>query len=188
MLAGAPARMGANLGTADATTFEAGIGGWNAGDQVSAVAASATVAHQGTNSLRFTRNNVAGTYLGTTSSGFPCAASTAYVFQFWFYTTVSSVVIKVDFDYYQTNGTTYVDSLLSAVGNTTLVASTWNLLTTAIFTTPALTGFIRPIPTHVSGLANGNFLYMDDLYLGQLLNPVGPPPPPRQAIMRAASR
>lgn len=187
MLAGAPARLGANLGIADATLFEAGIGGWNVGDQASAMVQSTDQAHQGTNSLKITRNNVAGTYLGTTSSGFPCAASTSYIMQFWFYTAQVSAVIRMDFDYYQANGTTYVDSLPSASANQTMVQNTWTLHTVPVFTTPALTGFIRPAPVAVSGLANAQTIYMDDIYLGRLLNPVGPPPPPRQAIMRAAT-
>jgi hypothetical protein len=103
--------------------------------------------------------------------------------QFWVYTAQSAAVIKFDFDYYQSNGTTYVDSLVSAVPNTTLLQSAWTFLTTASFTTPALTGFVRPAPVSVSGLANTNTLYIDDVFLARPFGPVGPP-----VVMQAVTR
>jgi len=188
--ASTPAKWGANVGTADGTTFEAGIGGWGVGTQTSAVAQSngtTDPAYSGTKSLKMSINTNAAGYLAVTSSDFPVAASTTYYFQGWLYTTASSMVVKFDFDYYQSNGTTYISSLAAAVPNTSLVASTWTKFGPVSFTTPALTGFVRPIPVAVSGFANGNTRDMDDLFMGRLLIP-SDGLAVNQTVMRASLR
>lgn len=184
-----PGKWGANVGTADGTTFEAGIGGWGVGTQVSAVAQSngtTDPAHSGTFSLKMSINTSAAGYLAVTSSDFPVAASTTYYFQGWMYTAAASMVIRFDFDFY-TSGNAYISSLSPAVPNFTLASSSWTKFGPVSFTTPATTAFVRPIPVAVSGFANGNTVFMDDLFMGRLLVPPDGMAV-NQTVMRASLR
>ncbi|QES45254.1 hypothetical protein DEJ49_33490 [Streptomyces venezuelae] len=178
---------GPNVGTADGTDFEGGTAGWSIGTQASAMAQSTEQAHRGTQSLKFTRNATAAGELAVTSTVFPVAASTPYVFQGWVYTAVAAGVIKIDFDYYQANGTTYVSSFVDAVPDTACTQNDWTRLGPSSFTTPALTGYVRVIPVSVSGFANTNTLYLDDLFMGRLLVPRGQLVMP-QALIRGSTR
>lgn len=178
---------GPNVGTADGTDFEAGLGTWGAGDQASAVAQSTDQAHKGSQSLKITRNAAAGGFLAVCSTAFPVAASASYYFQAWIYTAVAAGVVHFDFDYYQANGTTFISDLVGVIPDTPLIQNSWTLLGPRLFTTPALAGFIRVLPVGVSGFSTGNTLYMDDLFMGRLLVPRGQLAMP-QSLQRASTR
>lgn len=178
---------GPNVGTADGSDFEAGLGTWSAGTQASAVAQSTDQAHKGTQSLKITRNATGAGYLAVENTEFPVTAATTYYFQAWIYTAVAAGVVRFDFDYYQANGTTYISSLASAVPDTALTQNSWTRLGPNAFTTPALAGYVRVIPVSVSGLSNTNTLYLDDLFMGRLLVPRGQLVMP-QSLQRASTR
>lgn len=178
---------GANVGTADGSDFEGGIGNWSNGTQAVSAAQSTEQAHKGANSLKIVRNATASGYLAVTATDFPLAASTSYYFQCWVYSNAAAGVIKFDCDFYQANNTTYISSIQPVIADTALAQDGWTRLGPAQFTTPALAAFIRPIPVSVSGLANGNVLYLDDIFIGRLLVPTGQLVMP-QSLNRASTR
>jgi hypothetical protein len=185
--ASVPAVWGANVATADGSDFEGGIGNWSNGTQAVSAAQSTEQAHKGTNSLKIVHSATTTGYLAVTATDFVIAASTAYYFQAWVYTSAAAGVLKIDCDFYQSNNSTYISSIQPLVAGVSLVQNTWNVLGPIAFTSPALAGYIRPVLVVVSGMGSGDVSYLDDLFVGRQLIPSGGMSV-QQSVMRASLR
>lgn len=153
-----------SVATAAVTNFESGVGSWSTGTQASAVVQSTDQAHEGTNSLKITRSATSpGDYLVVCgSTDYPVAASTAYILDYWIYSTAAAAVLRIDTDWY-TTGQVYISTTTGT--NVTCTQNAWTHAGPFTITSPATTAFARPALTSASGTTTGDLIYLDEAYL-----------------------
>jgi len=142
--------------------------GWYFGDRATSGAISTLQAHDGTSSVRVVKNATAGagTLFMPGNNVCPVSPSTAYLWDYWAYTTVSNVILRTVVDFYQDTTDTFYISTSTQPSASALVPSQWTRVRPHTFTTPALAGFARPFMQVVSGLADTNVIYYDSLFMG----------------------
>lgn len=187
---------GSNVVLDNAAYFE--LGGtipWSAGSQASAVAYSngtTDPASSGTTSMKITKAaGNTGALCVNAQDAVPVVASTAYVLTFGLYTSAASVTFNVNLEYY-TAAQAFVNSVVTTTASAVQGSGSpldnqfWTPYPAYSFTTPATTAFLRLNVQRVAGLATGNFVFVDNVFVGRLLVPKGQLVMP-QSLNRASS-
>lgn len=188
---------GANAVLDDAAYFESGgTIPWSAGSQASAVAYSngtTDPADSGTTSMKITKAaGNTGALCVNAQDAIPVSASTAYGLTFGLYTSAAGVTFNVNLEYYSA-AQAFVNSVVTTTASaiqgsgSPLDNQYWTQYPLYSFTTPATTAFLRLNVQRVAGLATGNFVFIDNVFVGRLLVPAGRLVMP-QAVNRASTR
>lgn len=175
---------GPNVVLTDDATFEAGPGGWSVAGQASAVAQSngtTDPACSGTRSLKITKNATgAGGGNALVVNGvtaIPVTASAVYGFELAFWTSKASVTVNVVFEWY-TSGQGFISDVtmptITCVRAQTVAApptdnANWTRYPLQIITSPATAAFGRVNLLMVSGLVNGDLVFMDNVFVARPL-------------------
>lgn len=176
-----------NLLSENNQSVETSIGDWATfGDRSSAIVQSSTQAHDGTFSIKCTHNS-------TISDGAMCSittvgeqpvtvAGTSYTGAFWVYPSVTASFYML-VDWYQSNGTTYVNT---TTGNSSsCAANTWTKVgVTGTHLAPALGVRARVYLNNLSGMTTGDIAYFDEVFFG-IPRPNIVRPNTQQAIVRS---
>lgn len=186
---------GANIVLDNAAYFESGgVIPWSIGSQSSALAYSngtTDPANSGTTSMKVTKAaSNAGALCVNAVDAIPAAASTAYVLTLALYTAAAGVTFNVNLEYY-TAAQGFVNSVVTTTASaiqgsgSPLDNQYWTQYPPYSFTTPATTAFLRLNVQRVTGLTTGDFVFIDNVFVGRLLVPKGQLVMP-QAMNRAS--
>lgn len=158
-----------NLITENNQSVETSLGDWGSyGDRSSAIVQSMDQAHDGTFSVKCTHNS-------TIADGAMCAVTSTsdqpvvtagvnYTFTFWVYSSVTASFYGL-VDWYQSNGTTYIDTTTGV--SITAQANTWTKVGLGgTQLAPALSARSRIYLNNLSGMANGDIAYFDEMFFG----------------------
>lgn len=160
-------------------SIESGLDGWDSfSSRSSAIVADTAQSHDGTQSIKCTRNATAGDGamcgLGGAAQRFACSAGVAYTGTFWVYSSVAASFYML-VDWYQSNNSTYINT--TSGNSVTVQANTWTKVGLGgTHTSPALSAFAGIFINNLSGMANGDIAYFDEIYLGV--------PPPNKSFIR----
>ncbi len=172
-------------------SVESGVTGWTASTNVTSLASSTAHAVDGTHSMLVTCT-AAGDSLAYTDGG-TVTPGKCYTAAYWVYTTLTGRTAKVEVDFFDSTGATYVTELdTDQLGwtPTTLIPNQWNwvnlLMQVPTGTTPAI-GTATFVIDMVATAASDTF-YVDEAYFGPPWLPpvvartVGPAPLIRAAL------
>lgn len=177
-----------NVLTLNHQSVETSVGGWSSfGSRSTSIAQDSGQAYDGTFSVKCVRNATAGDGgmcgLATSTDYGTVTAGLNYTATCWVYCSVSAAFYW-NIDWY-TSGTVYISTTSGT--SQTIPANTWTMLgISGTHLAPATAAKVSPFINNLSGMANGDIVYFDLMYVGIPQPPVRSISVAQQSINRSS--